>query len=670
MDDCIGQLSIPWGHALNVTFGRGGAVTGSPLSTGYTSFIYTTDPCPLPGYYTVTNKQTCTRQKKSEHDAGYIYMGAFPLVDDSGYLMLVTTSPSPYSKLLFSDTVKNLCSGMEYLFWGAMWNVTPRGCYFPDFTYSIENISGNVIQSYQTGDIGAGTDLGTWYPGHWIPSVFPDIPYYGGSFIIPPGINEVVVKIIQNPSTAYSYCQTYIAVDNIFLTPVGPNIKITTTGNPDAFIASTCFDGHNPLILNGSIESGYLKFGTPNYIFSTFSNPVFQWQRSIDDNASTWMDIPGENSLNFSHAFTQPDSFYVRLKVSESANAGNLNCGVISNVIAVRVNDYPANGKFTSNSPVCTGDDVIFNLEGGSKYIVTGPNNFFDGSHFPHVYHPALADSGWYYAQIISTGGCIALDSIDVKIYGPDVKAGPGQSICFGQTAQLSSSGGIKYEWSPTSGLSNPNIPNPTASPTITTRYEVKVMDETQCPGYGHTVIKVLNGLLKAEFTGPEVACPNDVWSFADTSVGEIVDWKWDFGNGEISNGRNPVQPHYPNVNQVMDYTVKLIVTDTSGCTDTAFHITKIPNNCYIAVPSAFTPNSDGLNDFLYPLNAYKATNLSFRVFNRNGQRVFEGKDWTQKWDGSINGVAQPGGVYVWILTYTDEKQMKISLKGTTVLIR
>jgi len=98
--------------------------------------------------------------------------------------------------------------------------------------------------------------------------------------------------------------------------------------------------------------------------------------------------------------------------------------------------------------------------------------------------------------------------------------------------------------------------------------------------------------------------------------------------------------------------------------------VLKVINNCFIAVPTAFTPNGDGSNDYLYPLNAYKATNLSFRVYNRNGQLVFETKDWTRKWNGTIKGNPQPVGAYVWMLDYTDAAGKKVSLKGTTALIR
>jgi gliding motility-associated-like protein len=113
-----------------------------------------------------------------------------------------------------------------------------------------------------------------------------------------------------------------------------------------------------------------------------------------------------------------------------------------------------------------------------------------------------------------------------------------------------------------------------------------------------------------------------------------------------------------------------LAVRDTAGCTDTIYRTLKVADNCYIAVPTAFTPNNDGLNDYLYPLNAYKATNLLFRVYSRSGKVVFTTNDWTRKWDGKIGDVEQPTGVYIWMLDYNDANGKRVSLKGTTALIR
>ena len=79
--------------------------------------------------------------------------------------------------------------------------------------------------------------------------------------------------------------------------------------------------------------------------------------------------------------------------------------------------------SMTSNSPVCEDSDVVFNLSGGATYITLGPNNFYDNTAYPHVYHPVLADSGWYYSKIITQGGCFAKDSAFIKVIGPNVTA-------------------------------------------------------------------------------------------------------------------------------------------------------------------------------------------------------------------------------------------------------
>ena len=178
----------------------------------------------------------------------------------------------------------------------------------------------------------------------------------------------------------------------------------------------------------------------------------------------------------------------------------------------------------------------------------------------------------------------------------------------------------------------------------------------------------------KAAFDATEYVCPIEVASFVNNSIGNIYSYNWDLGNGNTSNLQTPSSQSYLAVGSTKEYTVQLIIEDTTDglhCFDTAYRkITAVPG-CLIAVPSAFTPNGDGLNDYLYPLNAYKAKNLSFKVYNRYGQLVFETTDWTVKWDGTVNGQKQDPGTYVWMLNYLDEKTNKqVAQKGTVVLIR
>src|SRR6188474_1758765 len=105
------------------------------------------------------------------------------------------------------------------------------------------------------------------------------------------------------------------------------------------------------------------------------------------------MDIPGETNLNISHVFNNPDTFWLRLRSSESANIANPNCSYVSNVVKVHVDGKPKDYSMTSVSPICTDGDLKINLSGGARYYTYGPDGFFDDSAFPHIYQPSLANS-------------------------------------------------------------------------------------------------------------------------------------------------------------------------------------------------------------------------------------------------------------------------------------
>ncbi len=175
-----------------------------------------------------------------------------------------------------------------------------------------------------------------------------------------------------------------------------------------------------------------------------------------------------------------------------------------------------------------------------------------------------------------------------------------------------------------------------------------------------------------ADFDIPPVICPEDPLEAINKSQGLIDQWQWNFATINSSTLQNPTPLLFPGINQEVIYAIKLKATNTTlGCTDSIQKQLRVLDNCFIAVPTAFTPNGDGINDFLYPNNAIKADKLNFSVYNRWGQLVFNSKDWRQKWDGKINGVEQATGVYVWFLEYTHtDTGKKVFQKGTTTLIR
>jgi gliding motility-associated-like protein len=182
----------------------------------------------------------------------------------------------------------------------------------------------------------------------------------------------------------------------------------------------------------------------------------------------------------------------------------------------------------------------------------------------------------------------------------------------------------------------------------------------------------VLDNEVKASFVMDKIICPEDGLKVTNTSTGLIDLWRWNYDLVGSSTLKNPPPFLFPNINREAYYTVKLLVTNlTLGCSDSTRKTLTVLDNCFIAVPSAFTPNNDGLNEYFWPHNALKADNLEFRVYNRWGQLLFQSKTWMDKWDGRLNGQLQPSDIYVWLLRYTNrDTKQPVFQKGTVMLIR
>ena len=92
--------------------------------------------------------------------------------------------------------------------------------------------------------------------------------------------------------------------------------------------------------------------------------------------------------------------------------------------------------------------------------------------------------------------------------------------------------------------------------------------------------------------------------------------------------------------------------------------------DCYLYIPSAFTPNRDGKNDLLKVLTNCLVTGELF-VYNRWGQIMYHTNDLQKGWNGIQNNVLQLSGVFVYHIKYSYKFRPGIFLKkGTFVLIR
>lgn len=196
------------------------------------------------------------------------------------------------------------------------------------------------------------------------------------------------------------------------------------------------------------------------------------------------------------------------------------------------------------------------------------------------------------------------------------------------------------------------------------------IVSNAHCSDTSTTTLQ-LSAKLNADFTTQDFLCASDPAVFTDMSTGNVGSWHWNFGNGATSMQQHPEPFRFQRTAGEKTYDITLQVSSANGCSDTRTKTVTVVGNCYIVVPSAFTPNGDGKNDYLYATNAFNTTNLVFRVYNRYGQMLFETRDWQRKWDGTFNGQPQASGTYVWTLSYNLRTNGRpYSLRGTTTLIR
>lgn len=126
-------------------------------------------------------------------------------------------------------------------------------------------------------------------------------------------------------------------------------------------------------------------------------------------------------------------------------------------------------------------------------------------------------------------------------------------------------------------------------------------------------------------------------------------------------------------------FTIKSVSSDTAvnivkqygTCTSATVTVNiKVVDKSWFAIPTAFTPNGDGKNDWLH-VKVIGYLQLSyFRVYNRWGQLVFETRKVNDGWDGRYSGQLQDTGAYVWVAEGKDIKGNTVNGRGSFVLIR
>jgi gliding motility-associated-like protein len=115
-------------------------------------------------------------------------------------------------------------------------------------------------------------------------------------------------------------------------------------------------------------------------------------------------------------------------------------------------------------------------------------------------------------------------------------------------------------------------------------------------------------------------------------------------------------------------YTIQ--IKTSTGCITVDTQLVKTIKQVEVFVPTGFTPNNDGKNDFLHPIMMGVKQLRYFRVFNRWGNLMYDMRAEQRGWDGSSQGIPQQTQTLVWMFEGVGIDNKVYTKKGTTVLLR
>jgi gliding motility-associated-like protein len=284
--------------------------------------------------------------------------------------------------------------------------------------------------------------------------------------------------------------------------------------------------------------------------------------------------------------------------------------------------------------------------------------------------------SGSYTVLVTDANGCFTTaGGLVLQPTSPLIaQITPPPAQCPGERFQIFGNGiggtpPYTYAWTPATGLSNPTAQNPFVTYVISTSYTLIVTDANGCKD-SHTDLVTVHPGPKADFriifvSEDSTLYNNELTDLKNYSTPAGMSYVWNFGDGKQDTAFEPQHQYLTEGS----YTITLIVETKEGCKDTTSVPVKYKNQLKIFVPTAFSPNGDGVNDF-FKIAYLNLTNFNVFIYDRWGNKLYQSQDPAFRWDGSLEGSPLQEGVYTVYLKGIGSKGEQVEYSGTVTLIR
>lgn len=296
---------------------------------------------------------------------------------------------------------------------------------------------------------------------------------------------------------------------------------------------------------------------------------------------------------------------------------------------------------------LCDGQNIVLSTEN-----FNGNNNtiyeWFDGTISPTY---LVSQPGDYGLMVYYSDNCAVPGSIRVEgLPSPELDLGPDAEICEGTIFELPvSTQYASYLWSTGSTWDTIEV-NQSGN------YWLEVTNAEGCTDTDEITLNVI--------PAPQVDLGQNLILHNDESV--VLDAGYPNGGHIWSTGDTTQTIAAYGVEGGAQYWVEV---EYAGCfTSDSIWIDEYPY-CIVDIPTAFTPNGDGVNDTLFVVGSGIQT-LDFKLFNRYGELIFETNDISKGWDGNYFGTKQEQEVYVFYLKAICFDGLITEKKGNITLMR
>ncbi len=404
-------------------------------------------------------------------------------------------------------------------------------------------VSGATICAGSSTSLTASGGMGA--PYNWYLSPTDPTPVYtGSSYSVSPGSTTTYYV-----SSGSGICASPKTPVTVTVDPAAPAPTITVNG-------PFCAGGTINLQTNAVVGATYFWSG-PNGFSSSLQNPSI---------------------TNISTANSGTYSLYLVLSGCTSTTA----------TVNLTVNPIPANPVIGSNSPLCSGQNLLLtsNTITNAVYYWSGPNSFSSNDEDPVISNVTTAHAG-NYSLFVEVNGCSSATvnhSVTVNAT-PSVPAITSNSpLCAGSTLNLSASTAAgTYVWTGpngfTSNMEDPSIPN--AQTTHAGTYQL-VLVNNGCTSTVASTNVVVNALPSAPTIGSNAPlCVGNTLNLTANLV-PGASYFWTGPNGFTSGLQNP---SIPNAQTTHSGTYSLYLVQ-NGCSSTISQ-TSVTVNAIPATPSA-----------------------------------------------------------------------------------